>query len=222
MKTLQLYCCLGLCLVLGSQYANAQAPAVGHFGHVMVGYSQLDMTDLNQGLRDENFQALNNGYTVLGLGYEQWRGKWVFGLDSYNFMAQRSKFQDFSAVLAFHYALIRVGYTLPINSQEWRIFPTIGFGGGIANLKARKASEVIPTGYFAGGSNVEVAIRARRYFELDPEKNYKGEFGLSLGYLYVPDNQWNLKRFGVNDRTFQVNPQGWFIRATLGMGSFKK
>lgn len=212
---------IGIILLGCLSELKGQVPMRGHFGQVMIGHSWVDMSDLSEGLRDQQYAELINGFTAVGLGYEHWRGKWIFGLDSYNFMSQRQKFNGSVSVLSFHYGLVRVGYAIPTGASNWRVFPTVGAGGGFSQLQleAFRFNEFINNTYWTGGPLLEFAVRAKCYFELDPEKGYRGSYGFSAGYVHVPNAGWFLQNLGVNDRAYLAQPAGFFVRVSLGMGS---
>jgi hypothetical protein len=203
-------------------WADRRAPLgkKGTFGRLQLGGSFLDIGDMNFALESLDYEPLDNAYFALGLGMTRMSGKWFLNADLYNYMIQESAFNNQLAILSFHYFTTSVGYLAFRYENDWFVYPSVGIGGGITNLRIRELDERQPTPYFSSGTLADVALNVRHLYEIQDGKGYSVEIGGSFGYLHAIGNQFNFRRL-VPDQTVSATPGGLYFRLSLGMGKLK-
>ena len=203
---------------------KAQEKEIASFGKLSIGSNFINLDSFNEALEVNEFSGIGETFFAIGFSVDHFHGKWFLGGELYNYMVNESgealKARD-HAVLGFHYLSLKTGFVALSKPKTYAIYPTIGLGGGLANLQARKQSQNSPSIYWTKGFLVDMAIRADLFKVLDEEKSYFVTIGLSLGYLRKLGNDWLLDGFGQTDTGIPTTPQGLYIRASLGMGKMK-
>lgn len=220
--------CIVLYLFSGGNILKAQAleavvpVETGWMGRVLAGPSFLSLPELNASLDNQGYFPLSENFFSMGIGLSRMSNRWIYGGELYNIMLNQTIQNNQLAILNYHYLMLRVGRVVWRKDNRLLIYPEIGFGGGLANLKARPANERFPDNYWTGGPLVDVGVSGSRFVSLDSEKNYFVELGFRIGYLRSFENVWILRGFTSTDyRGEPISPEGLYIRISLGMGMLK-
>ncbi|MCB0835157.1 MAG: hypothetical protein KDD63_00325 [Bacteroidetes bacterium] len=192
----------------------------GTFGRVQFGGSFLNIDDMNFALQNLDYEPLNNTYFAMGIGLSRMSGKVLLNADLYNYMIQESAYNNQLAVLSFHYLTTSIGYLAYRYENSLLIYPSIGLGAGITNLKVRALDEQYHTAYFSPGTLADASLNIRRLNEIQDGKGYSYELGLSLGYLHAIGDQFNFRKL-VPDQTVSASPSGFYFRFSFGLGKLK-
>lgn len=196
----------------------------GSFGRFELGLSFLELTEVNKALVDEEYASVASTLFALGGSWDGFRGKWVYGGKLYGFMISQSDLLNQVAILEYYHAQVHTGIVVYSEAESWRLYPTVGLGLGVANLKTKPWSKQRPIAHVASGAMLDLALNSRHYFVFDSQKedDYLLELGISLGYVHAFDgqNMWRLDDFVPDERPV-VNPEGIYFRLSIGMGSFR-
>ncbi|MEZ4826008.1 MAG: hypothetical protein R3C61_06900 [Bacteroidia bacterium] len=190
----------------------------GTFGRIQFGPSFLNLDQLNPVLEGKEFLPITENYFAVGIGISQISGKWITGIDSYNYMIAESNLDNQLAVLGFHYATVNAGYLFFRKGNEFFVYPLFGIGGGLTNLKSKPYDQQFPVTFRAVGWLGDVSLNFRKVGLLADGKGSRVELGFQAGYLYVsPKSGFNLKKFEP-DSAVNVNPGGPYFRFSIGIG----
>ena len=192
----------------------------GTFGRVQLGGSFLDLESINLALENLEYDPINSNYFAMGLGLSRFSGKWIANADIYNYMIKESAFNNQLAILSFHYLTTSLGYIAFRQENDFFIYPAIGVGGGITNLKIRKGDERYHTAFFTAGTLVDASLNLRYFSDIEDGKGNSIEIGLSVGYMRQLDNQFKFRKL-VPDQTVTASPSGPYFRLSFGMGRMK-
>lgn len=214
-----------LCLLIGtSLFGNLSAQDRASFGRFELGLSFLNLDAANQALIDTEYNPLTSTMFTLGGSWDAIHGKWVYGGKAYGFMVSQSDLQNQVAILEYFYGQLHTGYVVYGEEKLWNLYPTVGIGWGGANLKTKPWTKQRPVPHWATGFMLDFALNSRHYFVFDTENkdDFMLELGASIGYTYAMEgtNMWSLDEF-VPDERLVVNPEGIYIRLSIGMGRFK-
>lgn len=192
----------------------------GTFGRVEVGGSFLNLDGLNQALEEDGYEKLNPTYFSLGFGLDRFKRRWVIGGSLYNFMIQESFQNNQTARLSYHYLTVRGGMVLFYEPEKFLIYPSVGIGAGLANVRERPASEPLPFEYWTQGVLIDARLTASMVSELDVAQ--KVEWSISIGYLHDPLDTWQLTSFRPDNPGIPINPGGFYFRLGMGMGNWRR
>ncbi|HHW15405.1 MAG TPA: hypothetical protein GXX28_10815 [Firmicutes bacterium] len=133
--TLALAC--GLALPLG-----AQAGEYGGGGYFTPTIIRLDLSSLNAELAKYNYPKLGDTVTALGGGGYALIDRLLIGGEGGGFTATAANNQ-YSTSLEGGYGLFRVGYVVH-STERFRLYPSVGLGGGGATLRLRDLNRTAP------------------------------------------------------------------------------
>ena len=213
---MKLFLSLLICLSCFSPFAFAQKDK-GTLGYVESGVSFLNLETLNGALETQDFAPLSNNYFALGAGLKRYHGRLLYGGSLYGYMVKQSKTGIQDATLFFNYGLLDVGFQLNPTHQETKIFPTIGFGAGMGQLRILRANELQPFRFNASGLLLDAGLNIMYIGEALPETDFGVNFGLKIGYMRQIGNSWNITDFE-QEKPTAFSPQGPYFRLTFGMG----
>lgn len=213
-----------LCSSLDSAGQSLEGRLAFHTGfsaRVEAGPSLLDLSRLNAALLNKQFEPLTDELFALGFGVHRYQGRWVYGGSLYNYLVSRSAINNQIAITGYHYTTLRTGLLLSPPGSSWKVFPTLGLGGGLLHFQAKPASEPLPVSYWTGGPLAEATFNVVHLTPLRAEQGYYLELGFTGGYLRSFENAWIIRRFSADEAGLPVSPQGLFFRFTLGMGKWQ-
>ena len=193
----------------------------GTFGRVELGGTFLNLSELNHALEGRDYLGIPEAYFSMGIGLSRLSKGWILEGDMYNYMIAQSNFNNQLAVLGYHYGQVGIGYTLYRKENEILVYPLIGIGGGLANLKDKPADKQFPKVYRTAGWMGNASLNVRYLSEMQDDKGMLIELGFQIGYLYTgPSSGFNLKRWEP-DSVVNINPGGFYFRLSLGMGKMR-
>jgi hypothetical protein len=189
----------------------------GTMGYVTLGPNMMDLGPLNRTLEEENFPVLPERLFALGFGMERVSGPWIVGGELYNFLMGQRNFNNADARLNYHYLNLHLG-VIAWRQPNGFVYPTIGGGGGLAQLRTRPADEQLPDSRWTGGALLEGAIRGRWFAPLDEQNQLV--IGASVGYLYTFAETWTRSDIAPDEVT-SLSPAGFYLRVSLGMSDLR-
>lgn len=200
---------------------SLRAQVGGSIGRIEFGPSFLNLTPLNQTLEAESYPAVRETIFALGLGFERFNRRWVYGGSLYNYMHAEAR-QDFQlGSMNYHYLTLSGGPVIYRQENRLLAYLTIGGGYGLSHLKVRPLGSQFHDNHFAYGALADVALNVRHFFAHTDDGN-AFEIGLKAGYLYAPaSNEWRIRSFGDVENGFSVRPTGPYLRLSLGMVAWK-
>lgn len=187
----------------------------------MFGGNFLNFDQLNQNLIANEYASLPSSLLSVGLGLYRERGRFIYGGELYNYMISESDLANQDASIAYHYAIFRTGWVVFRQENSLLVYPNIGVGGGLGILKTRPNTEPLPERFNSAGVMFDAAISLSKFKPLDLDGKYQLELGVSLGYMRTLDNMWNVTGLTQTDDSISVNPDGFYFKLSLGMGSLR-
>ncbi|MEL6254783.1 MAG: hypothetical protein AAFR87_22415 [Bacteroidota bacterium] len=187
----------------------------------MFGGNFLNFDQLNQNLVANEYASLPSSLLSVGLGLYKERGRFIYGGELYNYMISESDLANQDASIAYHYALFRTGWVVYRQENSLLVYPNIGVGGGLGILKTRPNTEPLPERFNSSGLMFDAAITLSKFKPLDLDGKYQLELGVSLGYMRTLNNMWNITGLTQTDDSISVNPDGFYFKLSLGMGSLR-
>lgn len=190
----------------------------GTIVRVEAGPSFLNLETLNQSLNTRFFETLPENLFAVGLSAERFHKRFVLGGQLYNFMMGRSAPLSPRAILGFQHIQLQAGF-IPVRGENWILYATVGAGGGMATFKAFLQPQQAPEITREFGLLGHGALHFRHRMELDEKYIY--ELGVSAGYTRTLTGRWTLDQFAADLDGIPMSPQGFFIRVSMGMGTWK-
>lgn len=201
------------CFTLGWGQSRAVRGGEGHFE---MGPSFLDLGPLNRYFEQQQLNTLSHTFFALGMGYNTWKGNWVYGGDLYGYMLQQDPYNGQLSGLIYSYLLARGGYRLTPRTASYELLPTVGFGGGMGLLKLRAIDDLETRRYYAWGTLIDAGITFTQNKPFGDESGYGFTYGLKAGYLFSPFKDWQIR--DISEDQLTVAPQGPYVRLILGIG----
>ncbi|MDX2282828.1 MAG: hypothetical protein NW241_01640 [Bacteroidia bacterium] len=214
-----LYTCLLTLMLAGWETARSQ-PLRMYFTRLEAGPSWMNFEALNEALTARQFLALPQSITAAGLTHTRLRDNWMLGLSMYNFAFSKSLANNQSAIMGYHYALVRGGYAFRLNEQLI-LYPGIGAGGGLGALRVRAASQQTPVPYRTAGPLVDLSINVSNVSPIPDGSDYGFEIGCSAGYLTHLSQGWQIEGFRTDSQFIPVSPQGFYVRVSMGLARYR-
>ena len=213
MKLIVSLCIFCFCFVQSLTSQNHQ----GTLGQVEFGASFLDLQVLNEALEIQNFVPLSNNYFALGAGLRRYQGRLLYGGSLYGYMVKQSVTGVNNATLFFNYGLLDLGLQVNPLHQATKIFPSLGVGVGMGQLRILRANELQPVRFNAGGFLLDAGLNVVYITEALPETDFGLNMGIKVGYMRKFGNGWTLSDLEPEQQT-ALSPQGPYFRLTFGMG----
>lgn len=136
---------LGLTLALACGLAlppGAQASEYGGGGYFTPAILRPNLGSLNDALANNNYPKLGDTVTALGGGGYVLIDRLVLGGEGGGF-SETATNDQYSTTLEGGYGLFRVGYVVH-STGRFRVYPSVGIGGGGATLRLRDLKRTAP------------------------------------------------------------------------------
>lgn len=192
----------------------------GWFVAMQAGVVKGELDAVNEQLARNLYGPLSEGILAMGLSFDRYQGRFVYGGQLYNFMTTQSRLNGQTALMQYHYGIIHAGHRLWRKGDKQQVYLTGGMGYGGAFMRIRLALAQQSERFDAGGPLVDLAIHAHHQFILQGREANIARVSLSLGYLHGFDNAWIMRGFDPDGLGLPVSPQGPYLRISLGMGTW--
>ena len=207
-----------LFILLGYNVSQAQDnEAANWIIKFNIGPSFLNHDEVNAALEQQDFGTVSNTFPAFGIEFLQWRKRWMLGGTYYGYMLDTALVVGQEASLLYQYATIQTGFLFhkAEASFPWRIYSTLGLGAGFSSLRSRNFQQNNPIVHRTGGPVADLAVHVQRFRPIEEDKHLT--FGLTIGFLFTPPQNWNNSSFAP-DSVFRQSPAGPYLRLSIGMG----
>lgn len=201
----------------------------GGIGFFSTGYQNIDISNLNLELRNNNLPEFEKNFLAIGGGGFGVVKNFVLGGEGFGLISPEKNNKDFNLSLSGGYGLFNIGYII-YSSKGLNLFPLIGFGAGgielkIAQRKIISFNEVLNNP--KNGSNLSIAGLMFNFgmslvynIDLSQTNNSKGiNLGLNLGYThFLQVGDWTLFEEEIFNGP-KIGISGLYIKFTIGGGA---
>lgn len=203
----------------------------GGLGYFAVGYSSLNVNDLNASLVSFGYPEVSNNMVSFGGGGHGMMGRWMFGGHGHSLYGPREDYETYELGLAMGYGFVNLGYAA-FSSQTIDVIPMLGIGSGGMTLDIewdeptdfeellddpQKSTKITKDGFL-----LEVGVTTT--FLLNTSDNPLNRGGLAIGiqagWVLDPfENEWTINDNDV-DNSPDLGMGGPYIRLLIGGGGF--
>ncbi|TAE51779.1 MAG: hypothetical protein EAZ89_09610 [Bacteroidetes bacterium] len=198
------------------------AQSTGSFTRVEIGPSLTNLDALNMALADRQLPELGGLMGAAGISHLRVHKHWALSGHMFNFMQRSLMGPNYEkSIVNFNYALLRAGYGWWNSDETVMLYPAIGLGGGLANVRTRRVGQGEPVPSWSGGALGDVSLNVSKFVPMPDGSGQVTEWGFSVGYMSIAGMGWNQKNFDPDTPVLRVSPQGFYIRLSLGMGRWR-
>lgn len=194
---------------------------------VGIGGSFVNFSELNSAFKTlGNKSVLDGKMTNVTVDYAHFHNRFMWGIDGafITKIASRgfNNRNNFDAYNQFATGMLKIGYSPVVWDDTYFFYPTLGVGGGYANLKRIDKSDTLKlsiASHTTFGALAEAALNVMIITPMPDSDDTNACIGLTIGYQFAPKmgNMWQINTL-LPEKNVQMSPQGVFFRISLGMG----
>jgi len=215
-----------------SNQAIGQTKISGGEGYFMVGMQRIDVKNLNNILKQNNYPSLDENYTSIGGGGYGIINNFVIGGEGHGIIGSEVSNANYSLNLTAGYGIFNVGYVI-YQVEGLRLFPVIGFGGGGIDLNIYEKSSLDfidvlnnpkrGSSLSLGGLMLNFGLNGS--YNIRFSKNGKDGgliIGVSAGYThFLKVGNWTLFENEISGGP-KIGISGFYLRFSIGGGGAEK
>lgn len=217
--------------MLSAQESKTKNKVYGGVGYFMMGYSGLQLDELNESFKSAGFPELAKGSITIGGGGHYIYKNFILGGEGHGLVGAVSENPDFKTSHSAGYGFFNMGYVV-LQGKSINLYPMIGFGGGGMTVSITDKSKLTNSfddiledpgreSYISsGGFLMNFSLGSDYFFAGSKSDEYSGGFlvGIKAGYiLNLTGNDWYFNGKQLNDSP-NAGFSGPYVRIVIGGG----
>jgi len=217
--------------ILTAQEGKTKNKVYGGAGYFMMGYSGLQLDELNESFKLEGIPELSTGSISFGGGGHYIFKNFILGGEGHGLAGASAENVNYKTSYSAGYGFFNLGYII-WQGKAINLYPILGLGGGGATASITEKTKLTNSfnaiiedpareSYItSGGFLLNFSLGSDYFFAGSKSDDYTGGFliGIKAGYiLNVTDNDWN---YHGNQLSNSPNSglSGPYVRIVIGGG----
>lgn len=218
-------------LQLWAQETPGKKQNYGGVGYFMVGYSGLQMDELNQSFKSAGIPELATGAISIGGGGHYIYKNFIIGGEGHGLAGASAENSEYKTSHSAGYGFFNLGYVV-LQGKAINLYPLLGIGGGGMTVSVTDKSKLTNSfddvlhdpareSYLnTGGFLMNFSLSSDYFFAGSKSDKYSSGFfiGLKVGYiLNLTGNDWYFSGNKL-DNSPKAGISGPYIRIVIGGG----
>jgi hypothetical protein len=207
----------------------------GGLGYLMIGYTGLDLGNMNSLFKEYGCPELSNSSFTFGGGGHFILKNFIIGGEGHGISGSKSSNTNYDLRMGGGYGFFNLGYLIYRN-PGMNIYPLLGFGGGGSTIGITDKSKILEnfddllenpareSDITNGGFMMNFSIGADFFVLASKSENASGGWimGIKAGYIYnVSGNDWYFNNEKITGSP-NAGISGPYVRLTIGGGGIGK
>ena len=217
--------------IASAQESKAENHINGGVGYFMIGYSGLQISELNESFKSAGIPELSTGSISIGGGGHYIYKNFILGGEGHGLLGATSENTDYKTSHSAGYGFFNLGYVV-FQGKSINLYPILGFGGGGMTVSVTDKSKLTNSfddilqdpareSYItSGGFLLNLSLGSDYFFAASKSDKYTGGFlvGIKAGYiLNITSNDWCFNGNQLNNSP-NTGLSGPYVRIVIGGG----